>query len=92
MIGMIPIAETALSLAEDYVRKNLEREVFEQGLDRGDLIAVDGMDNCDCIPLDVSFDCGPRVGKWYLESVERRRPFTSSITTLRATYRWEPKQ
>lgn len=89
---MLNETETSLSLAEVFVRENLEREVFEQGLNRGDLIAVDGMDNCDCVPLVVDFDCGIRVGKWYLESCERMRRFTSATTTFRATYRWEPKQ
>lgn len=79
--------ETSLSLAEDYVREVLAHEVFEQGLSDGDAIDVVRLDQCDCVPVDVSFDVGGRVGNWRLMEVKQvpgRR--------LTATYEWEPKR
>lgn len=85
--GPSTVEESSLSLAEGWVRENLQRETHEQGLKAGDEIEVAGLDQCDCVPLDVSFDCGSRVGNWRLSSVRER-----GIRKVSATYKWEPKR
>ena len=79
--------ETSLSLAEDWVRENLTREVFEQGLRPGDMIKVDRLEQYECVPLDVAFDCGSRVGNWRLASAREQ-----GVRGVSAIYRWEPKR
>jgi hypothetical protein len=78
--------ETSLSLAEDWVRECLEREVFEQAIDPGEEIEVSGLDQCDCVPVQVAFDVPLHKGSWRLivvRELARRK--------LVATYKWEPR-
>ncbi len=77
--------ETSLSLAEDYVRETIKREVYEQRLNRGEKIEVAGIDQCDCVPVNVAFDEAHRRGNWLLEGVR-----VHGYGKLAATYKWEP--
>ena len=84
------ITEDSLSLASDYIRDKLRKERFEQALKFNDEISVDGLENCDCVPLLIKIENRSSPGWWNLVSCERKHISGSLSTTLQATYRWIP--